>query len=146
MFDWNRFFPFQNQFTKDQFKQMNPNEVESYVNQVMSSVFGKGYPSQFPFRDPLHNEDNNHAAHTFETNDHVFVKLQINEKQLEEIKIKHTSHTLIIENFPKDGDDHKIILPSLVKRKGTKASYNDGNLEIRFMKLEDYQLSEIEIS
>lgn len=145
MFDWNRFFPFQNQFMKDQFKQMNPNEVESYVNQVMRSVFGNGYPSQFPFRDPLHNEDT-HSAHTFETNDHVYVKLQINEKQLEEIKIKHTSHTLIVENFPKDGENHKLILPALVKRKGTKATYNDGILEIRLMKQEDFHLSEIDIT
>jgi HSP20 family molecular chaperone IbpA len=145
MFDWNRLFPFQNQFTKDQMKQMNPNEVEAYVNQVMESVFGNAYPAQFPFRDPMHSESKS-PAHTFETNDHVFVKLQINENQLKEIKIKHTSHTLVIENFPKNGENHKLVLPALVKRKGTKASYNEGTLEIRFMKKEDYHLSEIEIT
>lgn len=53
MFDWNRYFPFQNQFSKETFKNADPKDVETYVNRVMESVFGAGYAGQFPFRDPM---------------------------------------------------------------------------------------------
>ena len=47
MFDWNRLFPFQKQFSKEALKNSDPKDVEQYVNQVMESVFGSNYSAQF---------------------------------------------------------------------------------------------------
>lgn len=33
MFDWNRLFPFQKQFSKEALKNSDPKDVEQYVNQ-----------------------------------------------------------------------------------------------------------------
>lgn len=75
----------------------------------MESVFGSDYAAQFPFRDPLPKKeqpakpDAKPDIDIFETADHVFVKVPISESQLEQLKIKHTSHALMIENFPNLG-------------------------------------------
>ncbi|ADM38124.1 Hsp20/alpha crystallin family protein [Bacillus spizizenii ATCC 6633 = JCM 2499] len=151
MFEWNKYFPFHNQFSKEALKKADPKEVETYVNRVMESVFGSDYAAQFPFRDPLPKKeqpakpDAKPDIDIFETADHVFVKVPISESQLEQLKIKHTSHALMIENFPNLGHPKKINLPCLVKRKGTKAVYKDGLLEVMFQKQQDYNMSEVEI-
>ncbi|BBP90114.1 hypothetical protein BsIDN1_37320 [Bacillus safensis] len=59
MFDWNRLFPFQKQYSKEALKNSDPKDVEQYVNQVMESVFGSNYPAQFPFQDPLSQKTKN---------------------------------------------------------------------------------------
>ncbi|MCY9218948.1 spore gernimation protein GerT, partial [Bacillus haynesii] len=53
---------------------------------------------------------------------------------------------LIIENYPEKGRQEKVVLPSLVRRKGTKAIFKDGILEVMFLKNEDFNLSEIDIT
>ncbi|MEC1651322.1 Hsp20/alpha crystallin family protein [Bacillus vallismortis] len=151
MFEWNKYFPFHNQFSKEALKKADPKEVETYVNRVMESVFGSDYAAQFPFRDPLPKKEQHAKSDTksdidlFETTDHVFVKVPISEGQLDQVKVKHTSHTLMIENFPNVNHPKKINLPCLVKRKGTKAVYKDGLLEVMFQKQHDYNMSEVEI-
>ncbi|MCO4850506.1 Hsp20/alpha crystallin family protein [Bacillus vallismortis] len=151
MFEWNKYFPFHNQFSKETLKKTDPKEVETYVNRVMESVFGSDYAAQFPFRDPLPKKEQPAKSDTtsdidlFETTDHVFVKVPISEGQLDQVKIKHTSHTLMIENLPNVNHPKKINLPCLVKRKGTKAVYKDGLLEVMFQKQHDYNMSEVEI-
>lgn len=149
MFEWNKYFPFQNQFSKEALKKADPKEVEHYVNSVMESVFGSDYAAQFPFRDPLPTKEKTQRTEPdidiFETADHVFVKVSVNESQLEQLKIKHTSHTLLIEHFPGLSHPKKVNLPCLVKRKGTKAVYKDGHLEVMFHKQQDYNMSEVEI-
>lgn len=151
MFEWNKYFPFHNQFSKEALKKADPKEVETYVNRVMESVFGSDYAAQFPFRDPLPKKE--HPAKPdakpdidiFETADHVFVKVPISEGLLEQVRIKHTSHELLLENFPSSEHPQKVNLPCLVKRKGTKAVYKDGLLEVMFQKQQDYNMSEVEI-
>ena len=101
VFDWQRFFPFQ-QFSKDGFsKNADPKDVEQYIHHMMKSVFGPGYAVQFPFRDPLSKEtsaaDESDPIDIFETTSHVFVKIPLTKEQLNLLKIKHTSQTLIIE-------------------------------------------------
>ncbi|KXZ18150.1 spore gernimation protein GerT [Bacillus nakamurai] len=152
MFEWNRYFPFNNQFSKETFKNADPKDVESYVNQVMESVFGSDYAGQFPFRDPLSKKTEPVEAappkpeiDLFETSDHVFAKIPIEQDELDHIRIKHTSHSLVIENSSLSEEKKEIVLPSLVKRKGTKAVYRDGIIEVMFSKQEDYNLSEVEI-
>ncbi|MCP6683925.1 Hsp20/alpha crystallin family protein [Bacillus nakamurai] len=152
MFEWNRYFPFNNQFSKETFKNADPKDVESYVNQVMESVFGSDYAGQFPFRDPLSKKTEPVEAappkpeiDLFETSDHVFAKIPVEQDELDHIRIKHTSHSLVIENSSLSEEKKEIVLPSLVKRKGTKAVYRDGIIEVMFSKQEDYNLSEVEI-
>ncbi|KAF1679948.1 spore gernimation protein GerT [Bacillus sp. SKDU12] len=153
MFEWNKYFPFQNQFSKDALKKADPKEVETYVNRVMESVFGSDYAAQFPFRDPLPKKEQHDKPEPepkpdidiFETADHVFIKVPINEDQLEQMRIKHTSHELWLDDFPHTGQQKKIPLPCLVKRKGTKAVYKDDLLEVMFQKQQDYNMSEVEI-
>lgn len=105
MFDWNRYFPFQNQFSKETFKNADPKDVETYVNRVMESVFGAGYAGQFPFRDPMSKKTDPVEAEPpkpeidlFETSDHVFAKIPAEQEELDRIRIKHTSHSLVVEN------------------------------------------------
>lgn len=85
-------------------KKADPKEVEHYVNSVMESVFGSDSAAQFPFRDPLPTKEKTQRTEPdidiFETADHVFVKVAVTESQLEQLKIKHTSHRLLIEHFP----------------------------------------------
>ncbi|KMY48120.1 spore gernimation protein GerT, partial [Bacillus sp. FJAT-27445] len=132
-------------------KKADPKEVETYVNRVMESVFGSDYAAQFPFRDPLPQKeqpakpDVKPDIDIFETADHVFVKVPISEEWLEQVRIKHTSHELWLENFPRADHPKKVNLPCLVKRKGTKAVYKDGLLEVMFQKQQDYNMSEVEI-
>ncbi|QXG60683.1 Hsp20/alpha crystallin family protein [Bacillus spizizenii] len=151
MFEWNKYFPFHNQFSKEALKKADPKEVETYVNRVMESVFGSDYAAQFPFRDPLPKKEQpakpvaKPDIDIFETADHVFVKVPISEGLLEQVRIKHTSHELLLENFPSSEHPKKVNLPCLVKRKGTKAVYKDGLLEVMFQKQQDYHMSEVEI-
>ncbi|KNX34081.1 MULTISPECIES: hypothetical protein [Bacillus amyloliquefaciens group] len=152
MFDWNKYFPFQNQFSKETFKNADPKDVETYVNRVMESVFGAGYAGQFPFRDPMSKNADPVEAEPpkpeidlFETSDHVFAKIPAEQEELDRIRIKHTSHSLVVENSSLGEGKKEIVLPSLVKRKGTKAVYKDGMIEVMFSKQEDYNLSEVEI-
>ncbi|MFS0656184.1 Hsp20/alpha crystallin family protein [Bacillus sp. 179-C3.3 HS] len=155
MFNWNRLFPFQKQFSKETLKNSDPKDVEQYVNQVMESVFGSNYSAQFPFQDPL--SQTNQKSETddqkrkepnielFETTDHVFVKIELTHPNKDQVKIKHTANLLYIDHFPEENTHKKIVLPAAVKRKGTKASYQDGILEIMFLKHDDPGISEIDI-
>ncbi|MGQ9020668.1 Hsp20/alpha crystallin family protein [Bacillus sp. 18-5] len=153
MFDWNRLFPFQKQFSKETLKNSDPKDVEQYVNQVMESVFGSNYPAQFPFQDPLSQHQKTKETdvkkepevEVFETTDHVFVKIELARPNTEKVKIKHTANLLFIDHFPEEGTQKKVVLPAAVKRKGTKASYQDGILEIMFLKHDDPGISEIDI-
>ncbi|MGM0922794.1 MAG: spore gernimation protein GerT [Bacillota bacterium] len=156
MFPWKKNFPFnQSGQMPDTFKNMNPKNVEDYIQNVMGNVFGEGFPQQFPFQGSMagnmadnnkHTPANQGSTELFETNDHIFVKVQASEEQLENLRIQHSSNQLFILNFPSMGEQKKLVLPSLVKRKGTKASYRNGILEIKLHKNEDLQISEIEIT
>ncbi|MDG3043544.1 spore gernimation protein GerT [Bacillus sp. B6(2022)] len=154
MFDWNRLFPFQKQFSKEALKNSDPKDVEQYVNQVMESVFGSNYSAQFPFRirclrsrkqerQTIKKKEPN--VEVFETTDHVFVKIELDRPNTEKVKIKHTANLLFIDHFPEENKQKKVVLPAAVKRKGTKASYQDGILEIMFLKHDDPGISEIDI-
>lgn len=83
---------------------------------------------------------------TFETHDHVYVKIHImDESQLSNIKIFHTSNQSIIEGIPAPTDQHVITLPSIVKVKGAKAEYRDSYLQIQIPKKVDMQYTQIDV-
>ncbi|MFC0274882.1 Hsp20/alpha crystallin family protein [Metabacillus herbersteinensis] len=152
MFPWNKQFPFQGTNSTDSFKNMKPAEVEGYIQNVMKNVFGGDFSSSFPFQGdlPSHSssgEKNQGSikSELFETSEYVYVRLPINAEQIQSIRIQHTNSQLLLLNYPNDGKERKFMLPSTVKRKGTKAVVTNGMLEIRFIKHEDHHISEIEI-
>ncbi|TDL82974.1 Hsp20/alpha crystallin family protein [Peribacillus frigoritolerans] len=156
MFPWKKNFPFnQSGQMPDAFQNMNPKNVEDYIQNVMGNVFGDGFPQQFPFQGNMpgnipqinkQQQANQTNTELFETNDHIFVKVQASDEQLKNLRIQHSSNQLFILDYPSIGEQKKLVLPALVKRKGTKASYRNGILEIKLQKNEDLQISEIEIT
>lgn len=153
MFPWNSQFPFQQSKLPDYLKKMNPNDVENYVSQVMSQVFGNDLASSFPFpkqaeEDQMDPEPSSAKPRheIFETSDHVFVKAEMAPETAKQVKIQHSSHKLFLENYPSEGHTEAIALPSLIRRKGSKAVYKQPFLEVALMKNEDNTMTEIFIS
>ncbi len=130
-------------------KNMNPKDVENYVNDVMSQVFGESFPPQFPYAPPFEaksrEKKKNNDAEVYETNKYVFVKVPYNKNEQPKIKIQHTSHVLYLLHYPNDHEKKKIMLPSPVNRKGTKAYIHDDLLEIQFIKKDDNDYTEIDL-
>ncbi|WP_226666665.1 Hsp20/alpha crystallin family protein [Metabacillus litoralis] len=148
MFPWNKQFPFdQTGFTKN-LNKMNPKEVENYIQSVMKNVFGGDLSQSFPFQGDLSPNEKVQTPkpEIFETNEYVYVKLNISKNHDNDIKVQHTNHQLIIKNYPKQGEVSKYMLPAPVKRKGTKARYIDNYLEIQLVKLTENSISEIDIT
>jgi HSP20 family molecular chaperone IbpA len=152
MFPWNKQFPFDEPGFTQHFNKMNPKEVESYIQTVMKNVFGDNFLQNFPFQGELSKQANNEKsahqpkAEIFETNDFIYVKLPISNDEVGNISIQHTNNQLIVNNYPNASEQNKYMLPSPVKRKGTKARYVEGFLEIQFIRLQEHNLSEVDIS
>jgi len=148
MFPWNKSsnFPFQ---MNDMLKNMNPKDVEKYVNDVMTQVFGESFSPSMIMRE----DDNQVSEETkveelpidvIETSEYVFVKVPLSDEN-HPIKIRHTHHTLhIIQSS--EVELQKIMLPAPVRRKGTKAFIKEQTLEIQLTKMEDVDYTEIEIT
>jgi HSP20 family molecular chaperone IbpA len=151
MFPWNKQFPFDQSGFTQHFNKMNPKEVENYIQTVMKNVFGGDFSQGFPFQGEPSQNDNRVISskppkpEIFETNDYVYVKLPVEMDDVENIKIQHTNHQLIVNNYPKQSEQNKFMLPSPVKRKGTRARYVEGYLEIQFLRLHDHTISEVDI-
>ncbi|TXC93153.1 spore gernimation protein GerT [Metabacillus litoralis] len=151
MFPWNKQFPFdQSSFTKN-LNKMNPKEVENYIQNVMKNVFGGDLSQSFPFQGDLTQNERvekveKPTPEIFETNEFVYVKLNIPKNHDKDIKLQHTNHQLLVKNYPKQGDVSKYMLPAPVKRKGTKARYIDHYLEIQLVKLDENSISEVDIT
>jgi HSP20 family molecular chaperone IbpA len=153
MFPWN-FTPF-NKDTIKKLQQMRPEEIEKYVNEML----GKMMPAEMqemdftkgsnPFNisaQPTTQKFNQLEANVFETHDDVYVIIQVkNKNDVSNMRIFHTSNQLIIEHFPEAEDKHTITLPAIVKRKGARASYKEGTLEIKLPKSIHLQYTEIDI-
>ncbi|MDQ0155075.1 Hsp20/alpha crystallin family protein [Robertmurraya andreesenii] len=154
MFPWG-FSPF-NQDMFKKLQKMKPQEIEKYVYDMMGKMFppemnGMNFGMTPPIMEtsPPQNEESPPEidARVFETHDDVFVIIPIKDKDsLKDIKIAHTSNQLIIRHMPDWEDKHTITLPAIVRKKGTKATYQDGTLEIRLQKNIDLQFSEIDIN
>ena len=152
MFPWNKQFPFDQSGFTQHFNKMSPKEVENYIQTVMKNVFGGDSSQIFPFQGELSQQANNEKsthqpkAEIFETNDFIYVKLPISNDEVENISIQHTNNQLIVNNYPNASEQRKYMLPSPVKRKGTKARYDEGYLEIQFIRLQEHNISEVDIS
>ncbi|WP_299093482.1 Hsp20/alpha crystallin family protein [uncultured Metabacillus sp.] len=149
MFPWNKQFPFDQTGFTQHFNKMNPKEVENYIQSVMKNVFGGDFSQQFPFQGELLQKNKNERSskqdspEIFETNDYIYVKLPVSEEEIGKLKLQHTRHQFIVQH---QSEETKHMLPAPVKRKGTKARYTDGFLEIQFIKLQEESISEVAIS
>lgn len=149
MFPWDKQFPFgQSGFTK-QLNKMNPKDVENYIQQVMKNVFGGDFShDEVPLQGEYSQKDSSNMCkpEIFETSEYVYVNIPLTNSERETIKLQHTTHQLFIINYPKESEQTKFMLPSPVKRKGTKARFLDERIEIQFIKLSENSLSEIDIT
>ena len=160
MFPWNLF-----QFNKEmqsKIKQMNPNEINQYIQNMMDKTFSSSFPHkmssqemmkdfdlfQHSYQQPSTTENTQNLKYSiFETHENIFVRIEIEtEEWLKELRLYHTSTQLIIEHIPEIDDKHTIPLPSLVKKKGTTAHFKDGILEVKIVKNIDMQFSEVDIT
>lgn len=156
MFPWNWFFTNEN-LSNDWMKQLNPADVEQFIQEMMKKTIPPNwhqthpFSSQFEKQDPPSPEKETSPPsppipiEVFETFDYVFLRLRLKEEWLQHLKIHHTSQKAIIYNVPEMGERQEIVLPALVKRKGAKAEFQDGILEICFLRMEDWQISEIHL-
>lgn len=149
MFPWDKQFPFgQSGFTK-QLNKMNPKDVENYIQQVMKNVFGGDFShDEVPLQEEYSQKESSNMCkpEIFETSEYVYVNIPLTNSERETIKLQHTTHQLFIINYPKESEQTKFMLPSPVKRKGTKARFLDERIEIQFIKLSENSLSEIDIT
>ncbi|MFC5733097.1 Hsp20/alpha crystallin family protein [Cytobacillus gottheilii] len=160
MFPWN-LFPFNKEMKNNfqDFKKMKPEEINKYVHNIMGNVFPQQSNGMPNFNDifgglnPENAESKNNQtsaklnASVFDTHDDVYVKVFIEDKGwLHQMKLYHTSNQMIIEAIPAYEDKTTITLPAAVKRKGSKANYQDGILEIKLPKNAEAQFTEIEFT
>jgi HSP20 family molecular chaperone IbpA len=144
---------------RDQMQGMKPEEIHSFVQNIMGNLFeSHSSPNSENFMKNFHPFQNaSQTEHTreqtkpdyslFETHDHIYIRLQIpSEELLKQLRLTHTSSVLTLQNFPEIGDEHKIPLPALVKKKGTSAHFKDDILQIKLSKSVDLQFSEVEIT
>lgn len=147
---------------RNQMKQMKPEEMQDYVKNIMEQTLPKymqemmkpeGFMKGFQPESGTWTEASNDHEQTkfqtsvFETHDYVYVMITVHDQnQLQNLKLFHTSNQLIIEDIPQLADKQTITLPAIVKRKGAKALYKDGILEIKIPKNIDMQFSEIDVS
>ncbi|WP_018662220.1 Hsp20/alpha crystallin family protein [Heyndrickxia acidiproducens] len=154
MFPWNT-FPF-NQDVSEFMKNMQLPNMDEQMSQAFSQwmpeqwkeMFGQNGESgaQGPASDTGQAEADPVIIDVFETLDFIYVRVRVQQKEwLEQLKIFHTSHKAILKHIPAEGDEQEIQLPSPVLRKGTTARYQDGILEVRFVKKAENQMTEIDI-
>ncbi|MGM0854214.1 MAG: Hsp20/alpha crystallin family protein [Bacillota bacterium] len=167
MFPWS-LFPF-NKDMKDQMNQMNPKEMDSYIQGMMKKMFPGGWDGMMnpndmmsgaqSFMNPKGNQGQKSQrgqsspsstsipANVFESFEDIYIRLQVpSEEWMKQLKIFHTSNQAIIENIPENGERQVITLPCLVKKKGAVAQYKDGILELKIPKSIDMQYTEIDVS
>jgi hypothetical protein len=153
---WNQ-LPF-NEELKKKFNNMNPNDIDKYVQNMITNMFPKQMDSMLNPQEWLkgvHSFTNEHPssaneqslnAAIFETHDYVFIRIPIKEDLwLRNMKIYHTSHEAIIEHIPTPDDKHTLKLPAAVRKKGAVAHFKDETLEIRIPRSIQTQISEIDI-
>lgn len=164
MFPWN-FFPFDHKKMKDKMLQMNPEELNQWIQETMGNMHKMFQSSQqgsdmnsfdmmkmFRPDQGVNNStpsQKDSAFHytVYETHHDIFVRITIkNEEWLKRVKLYHTAQHMIVQHIPEEGTKHKIPLPALAKRKGTTAQYKDQVLEVRIPKHEHTQYSEVDIT
>lgn len=150
MFPWGQ-FPFSDDIKKVS-ENMNPQEIQSYVHQLLKNMMPSSASPSSNSHEQAQNTSMNetqqsHDAVVFETFDHVYIRIQFESSiDMSDVKIYHTSNKAIIENV-KDKQNRQVInLPCLVKKRGAVAQVKNQLLEIRLLKSDDLQFTEISVS
>ncbi|MBS4194398.1 Hsp20/alpha crystallin family protein [Lederbergia citri] len=153
MFPWGM-FPF-NEDIKKLTEQLNPSDVNSYVNDMMKKLMNNTPMENMlsPQKNNTNNTNNTQksksevSAQVFETFDDVYVRLHLPPNiTLNHLKIFHTSNQVIVENLSEEGSRQIFTLPSLVKKKGATAQVKNQILEIKIPRNDDLQYTEITVS
>jgi HSP20 family molecular chaperone IbpA len=145
-----------NETMKEKLGNINPNNIDQFVQEMITNMFPKHMDSMLNPQEWLkgmQNHDhsqpyfqNSLKASIFETHEHVYIRIPIQEDDwLKNMKVYHTSTEAIIENIPAHGDKHTLAFPAAVKKKGAAANHKDGILEIRIPRLTQYHISEIDV-
>lgn len=148
MFPWN-VFPF-NKDMKHKLKNMKPEEINQFIQGVMGNIMPSQFEDMMNRHTPINQSQqktNSSSSSVFETHDAVFVRLPVkNEELLQQIRIYHTANQIIVNHIPERNEKQTITLPALVRKKGATAKYKEGILEIKLIKSNDLQFSQIDIS
>ncbi|UII54446.1 Hsp20/alpha crystallin family protein [Cytobacillus spongiae] len=163
MFPWN-ILPF-NKDMKNMMQQMNPQEIETYVQDMMKKMMPQQMDGGFnpqdimkgmnPLQSDVGVDQSKTSSHTssplnasvYETHDYVYARIPIKQRDwLNQLRIYHTSNQLIIEHIPELNDKQTITLPTIVKKKGSTAHFKDETLEVKMPKNIDLQYSEIDVN
>jgi len=152
---WNILFPFQ-KYMKNFTGTPQLRDMEEYMSKMVADLqngnLGKmsnteATSSNTSSSQQEHMQQSKISAAIFETHNDVFIRLPIEENvQLKNMKIYHTSNTLILEGIPELSDRNTFTLPAIVKKKGSTAQYKDGTLEIKLSKATDLQYSEVNVT
>ena len=146
MFPWNNQFPFQKEYL-EQLAKLNPQDFQKFMNEFMGNLLPQ-IEHFLPNREIFtHTNDKNQLnEEVFETHEYVYIKIPMKKLQnWRAIKVYHTPFQCMIKSQKNHDLSHKILLPSPVHKKGAKAVIKNDMLEIRFIKVKDWQYTEIEI-
>ncbi|MGG3892242.1 Hsp20/alpha crystallin family protein [Metabacillus fastidiosus] len=156
MLPFNFLDPFKGSFEKWINNNNYGGEIQNYVQEMISKSITSSMKSnelkesmsifEEKERKQERKQESSLNISTFETLDHVYVKIFIKDRnQLSDLKIFHTTNQFIVEGIPSSDDRHVIALPSIVKMKGASSEYRDDYLQIRMMKKIDLQYTEIDV-
>ncbi|WAA13291.1 Hsp20/alpha crystallin family protein [Fervidibacillus halotolerans] len=142
MFPWNLF-----KESMDPLKPFNEKEFQSSLEKWMKNMVSD-LPSMFqiaPNKD-VSAEKKSLNEQVFETHEFVYIRIPIDDANvLKDLKIYYSINKCFINGVFSEEHPYIIILPVTVKKKGARAVFKDGILEIRIPKNIDWQYSEIDI-
>ncbi|MEI5908863.1 hypothetical protein WAK64_17580 [Bacillus spongiae] len=148
MFPWNMLFPNLKNGQKNGFPSFKADDIEQYVQNIIDSALHAQNHGQSNTTSDTNSDDTQAnegvPLNIYETFDFIFLRLEIDEEEVKNTKISHTSHSISISTGFSD-ERHTIPLPSPVRKKGTYAQYKEGMLEIRLLKLKEIEYTEIDI-
>ncbi|WP_245638899.1 Hsp20/alpha crystallin family protein [Priestia koreensis] len=141
---------------------MNTKDIDQYVQQILSSTMGNSFPDFMKGNDffkqaqqgnktgpttSMGGTSSRMETHVFETLDECIIQVKIPDKSmLQSLRVYHTPHTCILEGYEGENEfREEISLPCSVKRKGTKAIYRSGVLEIKMPKYTNIPLSQVDV-
>ncbi|MGG3801853.1 Hsp20/alpha crystallin family protein [Metabacillus fastidiosus] len=152
MLPFNFLDPFKGNFEKWINNNNYGGEIQDYVQEMISKSVASSIKSNelkesmSIFEEKERKQESSLNISTFETLDHVYVKIFIKDRsQLSNLKIFHTTNQFIVEGIPSSDDRHVIALPYIVKMKGASSEYRDDYLQIRMSKKIDLQYTEIDV-
>ncbi|MBM7647740.1 HSP20 family molecular chaperone IbpA [Bacillus ectoiniformans] len=139
MFPWNLFsssFP-----SFDFQKPIKPEDIEQYIKKVMAHSAKNETP--FEANHPKMEPANHQPVQIIETFHYVYIRLSISPADLKELKVRHTSHKIVLEMSNHENGRQEFLLPVAVKRKGVQTIYRNHLLEIALPVADDLEETEI---